>query len=121
MDGLVSLLPFVLIAVVFWMLLIRPQRRRQMELARTQGGLEVGDEVMLGAGIVGVVATADDEFVHLEISPGVRMKVARQAVVRNLSAAQPQAPDPDGGSPDVSGPDSEGPDDDTPPHTREGT
>jgi preprotein translocase subunit YajC len=84
-EGLASLLPFVLIAVVFWLLLIRPQRRRQMELARTQGSLEIGDEVMLGAGIVGRVASLDDgEFVGLETSPGVQMRVARGAVVRVL-------------------------------------
>ncbi len=102
MDGLVSLRPFVLIAVVFWMLLIRPQRRRQMELARTQGGLEIGDEVMLGAGIVGRVAMTDGEFIELETSPGVRMQVARGAVVRvitpePLEERSSDAPaDPDG-------------------------
>lgn len=85
MEGLASLLPFVLIAVVFWLLLIRPQRRRQQELARTQRELQVGDEVMIGAGIVGHVATVDEEFIGLETSPGVRLKVARGAVVRVLT------------------------------------
>ena len=86
MEGLASLLPFVLIAVVFWLLLIRPQRRRQQELARTQGSLEIGDEVMLGAGIVGRVASlSDDEFVSLETSPGVQMRVARGAIVRVIT------------------------------------
>jgi preprotein translocase subunit YajC len=85
-EGLASLLPFVLIAVVFWLLLIRPQRRRQMELARTQGSLEIGDEVMLGAGIVGRVASLDDgEYVGLETSPGVQMRVARGAIVRVIT------------------------------------
>ena len=84
MEGLAQLLPFVLIAVVFWLLLIRPQRRRQMELARTQGGLEIGDEVMLGAGILGTVAEADEEYLRLEVDPGVHLKVARQAVVRAI-------------------------------------
>jgi preprotein translocase subunit YajC len=84
-EGLASLLPFVLIAVVFWLLLIRPQRRRQMELSRTQGGLEIGDEVMLGAGIVGRVASVDAEFIGLETSPGVQLRVARGAVVRVIT------------------------------------
>jgi preprotein translocase subunit YajC len=91
-EGLASLLPFVLIAVVFWLLLIRPQRRRQLELARTQGSLGIGDEVMLGAGIVGRVASLDDgEFVGLETSPGVRMRVARGAIVRVIT---PESVDP---------------------------
>jgi preprotein translocase subunit YajC len=88
-TGLEGLLPFVLIAAVFWFLLIRPQRRRQQELAKTQRGVDIGDEVMLGAGIVGRVASADDEYVHLEISPGVQMRVTRGAVVRNLTPATP--------------------------------
>ena len=102
MEGLASLLPFVLIAVVFWLLLIRPQRRRQMELARTQGGLEVGDEVMLGAGIVGRVASVDGEYIALETSPGVQLRVARGAIVRvitpePLEERSSDAPaDPDG-------------------------
>jgi preprotein translocase subunit YajC len=83
-KGLEQLLPFVLIAVVFWLLLIRPQRRRQMELVRTQKALEIGDEVLLGAGIVARVATLGDEYLHVEVSPGVQMKVARQAIVRVL-------------------------------------
>jgi preprotein translocase subunit YajC len=85
-NELAQLLPFVLIAAVFWFLLIRPQRKRQTELVRTQRGLEVGDEVLLGSGIVGRVAELpDDEFLHLEVSPGVRIKTLKGAVVRNLT------------------------------------
>ena len=47
MEGLVSLLPLVAIALLFWLLIIRPQSRRQKEIARMQGALAVGDEVML--------------------------------------------------------------------------
>ena len=92
MQGAGQLFFFVAIALVFWFLLIRPQRRRQQELAATQRAVRTGDEVMLGAGIFGIVAEADDEFVELEISSGARMKVARAAVVRNLT---PDAADPD--------------------------
>ncbi|MDX6325883.1 MAG: preprotein translocase subunit YajC [Nocardioidaceae bacterium] len=109
MNGLAGLLPFVLIAAVFWLLLIRPQRRRQQELASTQRGVEVGDEVLLGSGIVGRVAESeDDEFLRLEVDAGVHLKVARQAVVRVLqpepdvdTAAEP-GPEQDAGP--VAGP-----------------
>ncbi len=84
MEALAQLVPFILIAAVFWLLLIRPQRRRQLELLQTQRAVTVGDEVLLGAGIVGRVAEDSDEFLGLEISPGVTMKVARGAVVRVL-------------------------------------
>jgi preprotein translocase subunit YajC len=83
-EALGTLLPFIAIAAIFWFLLIRPQRKRQLEMAATQRAASVGDEVMLGAGIVGRVATASDEFIELEITPGVLMKVARGAVVRVL-------------------------------------
>jgi preprotein translocase subunit YajC len=89
-NDLGALLPFVLIAAVFWFLLIRPQRKRQLQLMTTQNSVGVGDEVMLGAGIVGRVATADPEFIGLEVSPGVQVQVARQAVVRILTP-QPAA------------------------------
>lgn len=79
-----GLLPFVLIAVVFWLLLIRPQRRRQMDLMATQRGIAVGDEVVLGAGIVGRVAQAGDEYISLEVDSGVHLRVSRQSVVRVL-------------------------------------
>jgi preprotein translocase subunit YajC len=84
-SDLAGLAPLVLIAVVFWFLLVRPQRRRQMELMSVQRGVEVGDEVMLGAGILGRVAEAGEEYLRLEVDPGVHLKVARQAVVRVVS------------------------------------
>jgi preprotein translocase subunit YajC len=88
-EALAQLLPFVLIAGVFWLLLIRPQRRRQQDMAATQRAVEVGDEVLLGAGIVGRVAMTSDDFLELEISPGVLMKVARGAVVRVIEPDEP--------------------------------
>jgi preprotein translocase subunit YajC len=85
-EGLAGLLPFVLIALVFWFLIVRPQRRRQQALAATQSSLGVGSEVMLGSGIFGVVASLEDETVRLEVSPGTVVKVSRQAIVRVLDA-----------------------------------
>jgi len=97
---LASLLPFVLIVAVFYFLLIRPQRRRQAELASTQRAIEPGDDVLLGAGIVGKVASTSREYVQIEVTPGVQMRVARAAVVRRLTpeelaAADEPADDPD--------------------------
>lgn len=90
MGSLGTLLPFALIVAVFYLLLIRPQRRRQAELASTQKAIGPGDNVMLGAGIVGKVASTSTDFVHLEISPGVEVRVARAAVVRRLTDAELQ-------------------------------
>ena len=85
-EALGSLVPFLLIALVFWLLLIRPQRRRALELDRVQRALTVGDEILLGSGIVATVAELPDEgeFLGVEVSPGVRVRVARGAVARVL-------------------------------------
>lgn len=91
MEGLAQLVPFILIAVVFWFLLIRPQRKRQLEMMATQRSVTVGDEVLLGAGIVGRVVGELDDYLELEVAPGVAMRVARQAVVRVL---QPETTEP---------------------------
>lgn len=99
MNGLEQLLPIVLLAVAFWFLLIRPQRRRQQELMATQRSIDVGDEVMIGAGIFGQVAEIDEETLVLEVAPGVRVKVARGAVVRVLPSETAAAEEPPAGPP----------------------
>jgi preprotein translocase subunit YajC len=83
-----SLLPFILIALVFWLLIVRPQRRRQQELNSTQASLAPGSQVMLGSGIFGTVASLDDETVYVEVAPGTTIKVAKQAVTRVISGPE---------------------------------
>jgi preprotein translocase subunit YajC len=85
-ESLGALLPFILIALVFWLLIVRPQRRRQQSIAATQAALQVGTEVMLGSGIYGRIASVDDEetTILVEVAPGTVLKVAKQAVVRTI-------------------------------------
>ena len=92
-SDLAGLLPFVLIALVFWLLIVRPQRRRARDLAATQSALGVGSEVMLTSGIFGRVTSLEDQTIHLEVSPGTVVKVSRQAVVRVIQEDHDQ---PDG-------------------------
>ena len=96
MKELGSLVPFLLIALVFWLLLIRPQRKRALELDRVQRALKVGDEVMLGSGLVATVAElpSEGEFLGVELSPGVRVRVARAAIARVLEQAPTQDTEP---------------------------
>ena len=80
------------IAVLFWLLLVRPQSRRQRELAHMQSTLEVGDEVMLTSGVFGTVRGLDEGVAQVEIATGVTVKVARGAigqVVRDEAAPAP--------------------------------
>ena len=88
MKDWASLLPFVLIVLVFWFLVVRPARRQQQKLAATQSAVRIGSEVMLGSGIYGTVSSIGDETLELEVAPGTRMKVAKQAVVRVVDAEQ---------------------------------
>ena len=80
MDNLLAVIPFVGIALLFWLLFVRPAQRRQQAMGRMQGELHVGDEVMLTSGIIGVVRSLDQERVHLEVSEGVTLRVIRAAV-----------------------------------------
>ena len=81
----------ILIAVfgLMWLLLIRPQRRRQLEQSRMQDQIEVGDDVLTAGGIHGTVREIDDEIVHVEIAPGTTVRLDRRAV-----AAVAQEPEP---------------------------
>jgi preprotein translocase subunit YajC len=79
-DAVVPFLILIGIALVFWLVMIRPQQRRQQATARMQRALAVGDEVMLTSGIIGVVRSLDDKTVHLEVAEGVMLHVVRAAV-----------------------------------------
>lgn len=80
MEGLTSWLFIAAIAVVFWLLIIRPAARRQKEVQALQAALAVGDDVMLTSGVLGTIVDADDDFLRLEIAPGVVISVVRGAV-----------------------------------------
>ena len=80
MPEVVSLLPLVGIALLFWLLLIRPASKRQKELSRMQASLNAGDEVMLTSGIVGILRDTSGERLRLQIAEGVVIEVARGAV-----------------------------------------
>ena len=80
MPELVSLLPLIGIALLFWLFIIRPASRRQRELARMQGSLTLGDQIVMTSGVYGTVRGVEDDHVVLEIADGVRIKIARGAV-----------------------------------------
>jgi preprotein translocase subunit YajC len=90
---LVSLLPIVGIAFLFWFLIIRPASKRQKELSRMQGALEIGDDVMLSSGIFGTLAALDGDKVHVLVADGVTIKVARGAIA-NVVQTEPAADEP---------------------------
>jgi preprotein translocase subunit YajC len=80
-----QLLVIVLALLGFWAIVMRPARVQQRRVAELQAGLEVGDEVIISAGIFGRVAAIEDDTVQLEIAPGTVVTAARQVVVRRAS------------------------------------
>ena len=88
-ETLGTLFPLVLIVLAFWLLVIRPARKRQHEMTRIQNSVSVGSEVMLGSGIFGTVVSIGDDTLKLAVAPGTEIKVARQAVVRVVDRTAP--------------------------------
>jgi preprotein translocase subunit YajC len=79
-ESLTSLLPLVLIFVVFYFLLIRPQSKRQKEHKELVAGLQSGDEVTTAGGLLGKVTDAKENFVKIEIASNVVVTVQKHTV-----------------------------------------
>lgn len=86
---LVELLPFVLVAVAFWLLILRPAKVRRTEQAALLARLAPGQRVMTTAGVFGTLTAVDAEAVHLEVAPGVVIAMVPQAIARVVAEAQP--------------------------------
>jgi preprotein translocase subunit YajC len=90
-EGVVSLLPIVAIAAIFWLLIIRPASRQRKQVAELQSRLSVGDDVMLTSGIFGTIVGSSEETLELEIAPGVTIEVVRGAVSSVRREVAPEA------------------------------
>lgn len=84
-----SLFPFVLIIVVFYFFMIRPQMKRQKDLKKFREALKKGDKVLTTGGIYGVVIEIKgDNTIVIEIADNVKVKVDKSAIVTDLADAQ---------------------------------
>ena len=79
-GSLFSLLPLVVIFVLFYFLLIRPQQKRSKQHKEMVAALAKGEEVVTNGGLLGKVIEVDDNFITVEISSELNVKVQRQAV-----------------------------------------
>jgi len=79
-DSFLSLLPLVLIFVIFYFLLLRPQIKRAKEHKQMMASLAKGDEIVSNGGLLGRIIRAEEDFVTLEIAEGVRVKLQKNAV-----------------------------------------
>jgi preprotein translocase subunit YajC len=84
-DAVSGLLPFVLILVAFYFLIVRPARNRQKAALELQQRLAPGVEVMTTSGIYGTVVGLDDTSIQLEVAPGTTVRVAKPAVGQVLT------------------------------------
>jgi preprotein translocase subunit YajC len=84
-GGLVSFLPLILIVLVFYLLLIRPQQKRARQQRELVGSLETHDRVVTIGGLYGTIASVDDDTIRLEVAPGTTVTMAKQAVSRRLN------------------------------------
>jgi preprotein translocase subunit YajC len=83
-SSLLSLLPLVLMFVVLYFIMIRPQMKRQKEHKAMIEALAKGDEVVLGGGLIGRISKLGDAIIHVEVANGVELQVQRPAVVQVL-------------------------------------
>ncbi|WP_298011378.1 preprotein translocase subunit YajC [uncultured Aquabacterium sp.] len=83
-GGLMSMLPLVLMFVVLYFVMIRPQMKRQKETRAMLEALSKGDEVVTQGGVIGRISKLGDTFVHLEVANGVELQVQRAAIVQVL-------------------------------------
>jgi preprotein translocase subunit YajC len=84
LSSLGSMLPLVLMFVVLYFVMIRPQMKRQKEARAMIEALVKGDEVATAGGVLGKITSVGDQYLGLEIANGVEIKVQRSAVVQVL-------------------------------------
>ena len=83
-GNLTSMLPLVLMFVVLYFVMIRPQMRRQKEAKAMIEALAKGDEVVTAGGLLGRVTRLGESFLHVEIASGVEIQLQRTAIVQVL-------------------------------------
>lgn len=79
-GGFMGLVPLIVIFVIFYFLLIRPQQKKTKEHQEMVNNLKKGDQVITNGGIHGRLTAVDDALVTVEIADKVRIKVSRQSI-----------------------------------------
>ena len=82
--GLMSFLPLILMFVLLYFLMIRPQMKRSKEQKAMVEALAKGDEVVTAGGMLGRVSKMGETYVHIEVANGVELQVQRSSVVQVL-------------------------------------
>lgn len=88
-NGLMNFLPLILIIVVFWFFMIRPQMKRQKELKNFRDSLKKGDKIVTTGGIYGKVLEIGDYYIIMEVEGQNRLKIDKSAVIKDMTDATP--------------------------------
>ncbi len=106
-----SLLMLMVVMIIFYFVLVRPQKKRAVEHASLLSTLAPGDEVVTVGGIYGFINQVEGDTVFLEVSEGIEIRISKQSVSRRLEAQSREtdegveeettvdAPEPDGNLP----------------------
>ena len=84
-NPIMTFLPLILIIVVFYFFMIRPQMKRQKELAAFRNSIAKGDKVVTTGGIYGKVVEIKDTIVLLQVDENVKIRVDKAAIVKDMS------------------------------------
>jgi preprotein translocase subunit YajC len=79
-NALLSLLPLIVLFIVFYFMLIRPQSIRMKEHKRMVDSLAKGDEIITNGGLLGKVTNLGENFVVVELAPNIEVKLQRHAI-----------------------------------------
>jgi preprotein translocase subunit YajC len=96
----IALIYFAVLALAFFLLIVRPQRRRAAAHRQFVSMLSVGDEVMTSGGLFGTIRGLRDDAVDLEVAPGTVIRVARPAIAQPVATNSAET----GGAIDAGGP-----------------
>lgn len=97
MANLMQFAPLILIFIVFYFLLIRPQQKKAKELQNYLSQLKKGDKVITNSGIFGQIAGIDGGVITLEIADNVRVKISRSAIAGSAASETQKAVPPQAG------------------------
>lgn len=80
----------LMVFVVMWLFMIRPQRKQQKEMEKFRNELKKGDKVVTAGGIFGTIAEIQDNSVLLKVDGEVKLRVAKNSLVRDYTDVQNQ-------------------------------
>ena len=96
-----GILVIVLLLVLAWFVLVRPQRRRQAAQEDMYESLRVGDEIVTAGGLYGTIQALRDDVLEVEIASGTTVRVARRAVAGKIEPEEDEEPEADESEPAI--------------------